>query len=318
MPTILANDGIDPSGLRLFQEAGHTVITDKVPQDALADYLRQHQVAALLVRSATKVTAKELGAWPGLKVVGRGGVGLDNVDQAAARQMGVAVVNTPAASSESVAELAMAHMYALARFLHTSNRHMPSMGATEFERLKKDASKGIELRGRTLGIIGFGRIGQALAALALGNGMKVLAHDPFVQHVKVELHIEGYGTAYVKVDSIPVADLLRQSDIISLHVPKPKDGPVIGALEMALLPKGALVINTARGGVVDEAALLAAMEEGHIGGAGLDVFLDEPHPDERLLNHPRISVTPHIGASTNEAQGRIGIELAQKVMAALA
>lgn len=314
---IHANDGIDASGLALFEKAGFVVTTHKVAQADLAEFLRNDKVCALLVRSATKVTPTELSAWPGLRVVGRGGVGLDNIDLKSAQAIGIAVVNTPAASSESVAELALAHLFALSRWLQLTNREMPTKGTSEFDALKKTASKGIELRGRTLGIVGFGRIGQALAALALGCGMKVRAHDPFVKTASVKLNIQGLSGLAVQINTEPMDHLLAECDYLSLHVPKPSSGPVIGANHLAAMKKGAMIVNTARGGVIDEQALLDALESGHIGGAGLDVFVGEPQPDARLLNHPRISVSPHIGASTAEAQNRIGIELAEKVMAAL-
>lgn len=314
---IHANDGIDPSGLELFEKAGFIVTTHKVAQAELANFLRSDQVCALLVRSATKVTTTELSSWPGLRVIGRGGVGLDNIDLKTAQEKDIAVINTPAASSESVAELAFAHMFALSRWLQVTNREMPSKGQSEFEGLKKTASKGIELRGRTLGIVGFGRIGQALAALALGCGMKVKAHDPFVKSALVSIDIDGLHDLTVPVHTQTLDQVLAECDFVSLHVPKPSSGPLIGAKELAGMKKGAMIINTARGGVIDEQALIDALESGHLGGAGLDVFVGEPQPDARLLNNPCISVSPHIGASTAEAQNRIGIELAEKVMAAL-
>ena len=314
---ILANDGIHPAGKQLLEDAGHTVITDKVDQAALASYLRDEQVSALLVRSATKVNKAELDSWDGLKVIGRAGVGIDNIDSGYAKEIGVAVVNTPAASSQSVAELALAKMLTISRFLQDSNRKMPATGSTEFGALKKSYAKGAELQGATLGVVGFGRIGQCLAKMALGMGMKVVAHDPFVESVDLHIDIAGTEGVDVNVKTSSFEDVLTKCDFLSLHVPKPKEGSLIGTTEFAKMKDGAVIVNCARGGVIDEAALIAALDSGKLMGAGLDVFENEPNPDERLLNHPKISLTPHIGASTNAAQERIGTELAEKVMANL-
>lgn len=314
---ILANDGIHPAGKKLLEEAGHTVITDKVDQADLAAYLKNEQVSALLVRSATKVNKEELDSWDGLKVIGRAGVGIDNIDSAYAKEVGIAVVNTPAASSQSVAELALAKMLTISRFLQDSNRKMPATGSTEFGALKKSYAKGAELQGATLGVVGFGRIGQCLAKMALGMGMRVVAHDPFVESVDLHLDIAGTSGIDVKIKTVSFEEVLTQSDFLSLHVPKPKEGALIGDAEFAKMKDGAVIVNCARGGVIDENALILALDSGKLMGAGLDVFENEPNPDARLLNHPKISLTPHIGASTNAAQERIGTELAEKVMANL-
>jgi D-3-phosphoglycerate dehydrogenase len=317
MATILANDGIDERGRILLENAGHLVITDKVAQSELASQIKDRSISAVLVRSATQITRSELCAWKGLKVIGRAGVGLDNIDQVAAKELGIAVVNTPAASSQSVAELALAHMFTLARQLQRSNREMPQSGATDFAKLKKAFADGWELQGKTLGIIGFGRIGQALAKMAIGLGMKVKMHDPFVQRCEFQLELVGIEPVKWSIESSSFESVLAQSDIISFHVPKPKNGPLIGAEQLKIMQEGVVLINASRGGVIDEPALLAALASGRVGGAGLDVFENEPSPMPQLLNHPRISVTPHIGASTSEAQERIGVELAEKVIAVL-
>jgi D-3-phosphoglycerate dehydrogenase len=314
---ILANDGIDPEGKRLLEQAGFEVQTTKVPQDQLAAYIKDNQVAGVLVRSATQITEVELTSSPSLKVIGRAGVGLDNIDLRSAEANGVAVVNTPAASSQSVAELVLAHLFTVCRFLQQSNREMPANGATEFGKLKKSYSKGSELQGKTIGIVGIGRIGQALAKMALGLGMKVVAHDPFIPEVGLTFDVHIYGEVKVSLKTISMDDLLASSDIISFHVPKPKDGSMIAAAEFQKMKDGVILINASRGGVINEQALLNALETGKVKAAGLDVFENEPEPDPRLLVHPMISVTPHIGASTNEAQERIGIELAEKVIAAI-
>jgi D-3-phosphoglycerate dehydrogenase len=316
MALILANDGIDASGRKLLEIAGHMVITDKVAQSDLANFITEKGVSALLVRSATEVTSNELCTGK-LKVVGRAGVGMDNIDLKQAEKHGIAVVNTPASSSRSVAELVMAHTLGLLRFLPESNRRMPESGNTSFGKLKKAFAEGREVEGRTMGIIGFGRIGRCTAQLALGMGMKVIAYDPSVKECSISLTIHGFGIVNVPIAMQSLPEVLTQSDVISLHVPKPKNGAVIGTDEFAIMKSGAIIINASRGGVIDEEALIEALNSGKIAGAGLDVFDSEPEPDSRILQHPRISLTPHIGASTQEAQERIGIELAEKVLEVL-
>jgi D-3-phosphoglycerate dehydrogenase len=314
---ILANDGIHPEGKRLLEAAGFRVQTDKVPQEELAAFIKENEVVGVLVRSATQITAKELGAWDGLKIIGRAGVGLDNIDLKTAEAKDVSVVNTPAASSQSVAELVLAHLFTVSRFLQQSNREMPVSGTTDFAKLKKGYSKGSELQGKTLGIVGIGRIGQALAKMALGLGMKVVAHDPFIPEVGLSFNVHLFGDIDVSLTTISFDQLLKESDIISFHVPKPKDGAMVSSSEFAKMNDGVILINASRGGVIDEVSLLDALDSGKVWAAGLDVFENESTPNAELLTHPRVSVSPHIGASTNEAQTRIGIELAEKVIAAL-
>lgn len=316
MALILANDGLDTTGRILLEQAGHVVQTNKVAQNELAAYIVQYNVAAILVRSATLVTEAELQTGK-LKVVGRAGVGMDNIDLKCAEKLGIPVVNTPASSSRSVAELVIAHALGILRFLPESNRALPAIGSTDFEKLKKQFANGRELQNRTMGIIGFGRIGRATAQLALGLGMKVVAFDPHVSQCIINFHIHGFGDVAVPITPISFDDVLAQSDILSLHVPKPKDGAVINTEAFLKMKQGAIIINASRGGVIDENALIDALNAGKIAGAGLDVFENEPTPDARLLKHPRISLTPHIGAATEEAQARIGIELAVKVLEVL-
>jgi D-3-phosphoglycerate dehydrogenase len=311
---ILANDGIDATGKELLEKAGFTVITEKVAQDALAKELNEKDFVALTVRSATQVRKDLIDACPKLKVIGRGGVGMDNIDVDYAKGKGLQVINTPAASSNSVAELVFAHLFGAVRFLYESNRQMPVNGNTKFEELKKAYAKGNELRGKTIGIVGFGRIGQYVGKIALGCGMKVLAFDPFVKEAKLDLGIHGLANSEVTVKTVSMDELLAYSDFISMHVP---GGKVIGEAEIAKMKKGVILVNAARGGVIDEKALIDGLNSGRIAHAGLDVFEGEPKPSEALLKHPKISLTPHIGAATNEAQERIGIELAEKIIAAL-
>ncbi|KFD39985.1 3-phosphoglycerate dehydrogenase [Schleiferia thermophila str. Yellowstone] len=311
---ILANDGLNQTGIDLLENAGFQVLTNRVAQDALASFINENQIEILLVRSATKVRKDLIDACPHLKLIGRGGVGLDNIDVEYAQSKGIKIINTPASSSDSVAELVMAHLYGMVRFLYDSNRIMPLEGETRFNELKKKYSNGKELRGKTLGIIGIGRIGQALARLAYGVGMKVIVSDPFYDK-QVDISI-AFADGQTLTFSVPVVDmdtLLAQSDFISLHVPA-SDRPIIGKEEFKKMKAGAGIVNAARGGVVDEVALLEALDTGKLAYAGLDVFENEPTPAMRVLMHPNVSLSPHIGASTAEAQERIGEELANLII----
>lgn len=311
---ILANDGIDAIGKSLLEQAGFTVVTENVPQENLIKELNEKSYVALTVRSATKVRKDVIDSCPNLKVIGRGGVGMDNIDVDYARSKGLQVINTPAASSNSVAELVFAHLFNAVRFLYESNRNMPSIGNTKFNDLKKNYSKGIELRDKTIGIIGFGRIGQFTAKIALGCGMKVLAYDPFVKEAVLKLDIHGTNGVDVKISTVTLDDLISKSDVISLHVP---GGKMITEKEINQMKTGVILINASRGGVIDETDLLAGLNSGKISHVCLDVFENEPTPNEELLKHSKISLTPHIGAATNEAQERIGVELAEKLIEAL-
>lgn len=311
---ILANDGIDATGKALLEKAGFEVITEKVAQDKLAAAINQENYIALTVRSATKVRKDVIDACPDLKVIGRGGVGMDNIDVDYAKSKGIHVINTPAASSNSVAELVMGHLFGLVRFLHDANRKMPAEGSSKFDALKKSYAGGIELRDKTIGIIGFGRIGQAVARVALGCGMKVVAHDPFLPEAEINVDIYQRSPIKVKISSISLDELYAQSDFITIHVP---GGKLITATEIGKMKKGCILLNASRGGVIVEKDLIAALNSGQLAGAGLDVFENEPTPSQELLSHPKISLTPHIGAATLEAQERIGVELAEKIIAAL-
>jgi len=314
MINILANDGIDKVGQIALEEAGFNVDTNNIPQNELTEKLANYEV--LLVRSATKVRKDLIDAHPHLKMIGRGGVGMDNIDVDYARSKGIAVVNTPAASSLSVAELVFSHLFGGCRFLHESNREMPDNGSTEFKVLKKRFSKGQELRGKTMGIIGFGRIGQATGKIALGLGMKLIAHDPFMSECQLSLDIDGLDEPVsVPVQMASKEDVLKVCDVLSMHVPfKAGDTPVIGEAEFALMKDGVSIINCARGGCIDEKALVSNLENGKVHFAGVDVFENEPTPQEVILKAKNISLTPHIGASTVEAQKRIGLELADQII----
>lgn len=311
MIRILANDGIDPAGKELLENSGFIVDTTTIAQDQLAEKLQAYD--AITVRSATKIRKELIDACPNLKLIGRGGVGMDNIDVDYARSKGLTVVNTPAASSLSVAELVFAHLFTGIRFLQDSNRKMPVEGDTRFNELKKSYAKGLELHGKTLGILGFGRIGRELAKVALGLGMEVIAFDIFDFDPRVEVVLGGGTKVAIDVKKATKEELLKNSDFISLHVPF-NDEPVLGAAEFEQMKKGVAVVNCSRGGIINEEALLEALNSGKVSFAGLDVFDNEPHPRQDILTHPKISLTPHIGASTNEAQERIGLELANLII----
>lgn len=315
---ILANDGISQLGIQKLEKNGFTVVTEKVNQENLIETINQENYVALLVRSATKVRKDIIDACPQLKLIGRGGVGMDNIDVDYARSKGLKVINTPGSSSQSVAELVMSHLFSLSRSVYDSNREMPSKGAGEFNTLKKKYAKGIELRGKTIGIIGFGRIGKSLASYALGCGMKVIVTDKFDIDTTVSLTIEGAGEIKVNVLKVSFDELISSSDFISLHVPKQEDGSaVITSKEFTKMKKGVILVNAARGGVIDELDLIEALNSGTVAFAGLDVYDNEPTPREEILTHNKISLTPHIGAATEEAQDRIGEELADQIIAYL-
>lgn len=309
---ILANDGISQTGIDFLQENGFEVITVNVAQAQLVDYINDNEVSALLVRSATTARKELIDQCPGLKLIGRGGVGMDNIDVEYAKSKGLHVINTPAASSASVAELVFAHLYGGVRFLYDSNRSMPLEGETNFKGLKKAYAKGVELRGKTLGIIGFGRIGQEVAKIGLGIGMQVIATDKFIEKAAVEVALYSGKSIIEEIKTQSMESVLSQSDFISLHVPAQKNY-VIDEQAFSQMKKGAALINAARGGVVDEVALVKALDSGQLSFAALDTFENEPKPEIKLLMHDKISLTPHIGAATLEAQDRIGEELAQQI-----
>ena len=313
---VLANDGISKSGIKALEKGGFEVITTKVAQEQVANFINTHDVKVILVRSATKVRQDIIDSCPGLKIIGRGGVGMDNIDVTYAREKGLHVINTPASSSESVAELVFAHLFTGVRFLHDANRNMPLEGDTNFDGLKKAYANGIELRGKTLGIIGFGRIGQAVAKMALGLGMKVIAADKYVNEAVIR--VDFYNGQFINVEIVTesLEDVIKHSDFITLHVPA-QDGYVIGREELQMMKENVGIINCARGGVIDEVALVEALDEDKVLFAGLDVFENEPTPEIKILMHPKISLTPHIGAATEEAQDRIGTELAEQIISLL-
>ncbi len=313
---VLANDGVSQSGIDALENAGFEVLTTTVAQEQLVNFINENEITGLLVRSATKVRTDIIDNCPSLKLIGRGGVGMDNIDVDYAREKGLHVINTPAASSESVAELVFAHLFGGVRYLYDANRNMPLDGDTKFKELKKAYANGMELRGKTIGIIGFGRIGQATAKIALGVGMKVIYSDPYMESASV--HVPFFDGQSVSFDfkSISKEELLKEADFVTVHVPAQKEY-VIGQAEFKLMKEGAAIINAARGGVIDEVALIDVLESKKLAFAGLDVFESEPKPEIKILMNPNISLTPHIGAATGEAQDRIGTELATQIIALL-
>lgn len=313
MIRVHANDGISQMGVDALETAGYSVSTTKVAQEQLVDYINKESIQVLLVRSATTARKELIDACPELKIIGRGGVGMDNIDVEYARSKGLHVINTPAASSASVAELVFAHLYGGVRFLHQSNRAMALEGDSNFSTLKKAYAKGRELRGKTIGIIGFGRIGKAVAQIALGCGMRVMYSDQYVPSATIQLTFYDQQKLDFELTESSFDAVLAESDFITLHVPAQNDY-VIGASELSKMKSGAGLINAARGGVVDEVALIEALESRHISFAALDVFENEPKPAIQVLMNEYCSLSPHIGAATNEAQDRIGEELAAQII----
>lgn len=292
MIRVLTNDGLESAAIDALKDLGVEVVNEHIEKDVLGEKLKDFN--AIVIRSATKLTADVFDAEAGgnLELAIRAGVGIDNIDIPTAQSKGVTVRNTPSASSDSVAELAIGHMFALARFIAISNYTMRN------GEWNKKKYQGTEIAGKTLGIVGMGRIGQSLAKKATALGMKVVYYT-----------IEGKHDE-LNYDFVSLEEVLKTSDFISLHVPYDKAaGSLIGKKELELMKNTAYLINCARGKVVDEAALIEALDNSEIAGAGIDVFEEEPTKNEKLINHPKVSVTPHIGAATEEAQTRIGEEV---------
>lgn len=310
MIKILANDGMEASAKAALEKAGFEVHTTKIPQDELMSRINEFDV--LTVRSATKVRKPLIDVISRTKLIIRGGVGLDNIDVEYAQSKGIQVRNTPLASSQSVAELVFAHLFALVRFLPQSSREMPENGLLKFKELKERFSKGSELKGKTLGFIGFGNIGQATAKIAVGCGMNVLAYDLFPRDWQLDIQLTGGISVSIPVKPSTKEEVLRNSDFITIHTAG--SAQVLSKDEFAIMKNGVGIINCARGGVINEAELLHALNDGKVAFAGIDVFEEEPTGNQALLQHPLVSLTPHIGASTREAQDRIGKEVVDIIM----
>ena len=310
---VLANDGISKEGALKLNEAGFNTTVESIDQSKIIDYINDNNIEVLLVRSATKVRKDLIDSCKSLKIIGRGGVGMDNIDVSYAKQKGIHVINTPAASSISVAELVFSHLFSCVRSLHISNREMPLNGDKDFKKLKKNYAGGSELRGKTLGIVGFGRIGREVAKIGIGIGMNIIFYDLNSQEAQIDINFFDGSTKTFMLKSSTFEKLLSESDFISLHVPAQKDY-IIGDKEFQLMKDGSGIINAARGGVIDEESLIKHIESGKVSFAALDTFENEPNPSIKILMNQNISLTPHIGAATKEAQKRIGIELADQII----
>jgi len=309
---ILANDGISDSGKEKLEEYGFDVDLTKVSQEQLVSYINENEISTILVRSATQVRADIIDNCPSIKIIGRGGVGMDNIDVEYAESKGIKVINTPAASSKSVAELVFSHLFGCVRYLHESNRSMPLEGDTKFKELKKSYAGGTELSGKTLGIIGFGRIGQEVAKIAIGVGMKVIFYDKFNDQANIKLDFFDGQNLSFKLKSSTFDELLNNSDYITVHIPASKEY-IIDSDQFAKMKNGVGLLNLSRGGIINEEELIKNIESGKISFAGIDTFEGEPNPSMKILMNSNISLTPHIGAATGEAQDRIGVELADKI-----
>ena len=309
---ILANDGISESGKNKLEEYGFEVDLTKVSQEQLVSYINDNHIVVILVRSATQIRADIIDNCPSIKIIGRGGVGMDNIDVDYAKSKGINVINTPAASSKSVAELVFSHLFGCVRFLHESNRSMPLDGDSKFKELKKAYAGGKELAGKKIGIIGFGRIGQEVAKIAIGIGMNVIFYDKFIKETSLDIEFfDGQNITFNLVSST-FEEVLENSDFISVHIPA-SDKYIIDSKEIGKMKDGVGLLNLSRGGIVNEEELLKSINSGKVSFAGVDTFENEPVPSMKLLMNSNISLTPHIGAATTEAQDRIGVELADKI-----
>ena len=309
---VLANDGISQNAVDILNKNGFVLYLDKIEQDDLTNFINLNKITVLLVRSATKVRKDIVDNCKSLKIIGRGGVGMDNIDVEYAKAKGILVINTPAASSNSVAELVFAHLFSGSRFLFDSNRNMPLEGEKKFKVLKKNYSNGIELRKKNLGIVGLGKIGREVARIGFGLGMNILGFDKFIKEKSIDINFNNENAYTFKINLISFDEILEKSDFITLHVPAQKNF-LIGKKEFKKMKNGTSIINASRGGIIDEQELIKNLDNGKIKFAGLDTFENEPTPSLSILMHPKISLTPHIGAATSEAQNRIGEELAKQI-----
>ncbi len=310
---VLANDGLSETGILLLKEAGITVLEARVSAEHLSKFINDNNVDVLLVRSATQVRQKLIDECPNLKIIGRGGIGMDNIDVEYAIDKGIYIINTPKASCKSVAELVFAHFFSLARFLHESNRLMPLEGETNFNALKKSFNNATELSGKTLGVIGMGNIGIEVIKMGISLGMTILAYNRTPKTEKIQLTFFDGQSLNFEIKSVTLNEVLENSDFISLNTGL-TDGYLIDQKEFELMKEGVFIANTARGGVINEVALLDAIESGKVYGAALDVFEKEPTPEVLILMNPALSLSPHVGGNTLDAQNRIGEELAQQII----
>lgn len=311
---VLANDGLSESGINALTGADIEFVEAKVSQEHLADFINENHIDVLLVRSATQVPQELIDDCPSLKIIGRGGVGMDNIDVEYAIEKGLFVINTPNASSRSVAEIVFAHFFSLARFLHESNRLMPLEGDTHFNAMKKSFSKAIELEGKTLGVIGFGGIGKEVVKMGISLGMKVkvLTRKPKTETISLEF-FDGQKLNFEITSTNNFDEFLKDTDFISINTPKTNEY-IIDTPQFEKMKDGVFIVNTARGGVINEVALLDYIESGKVAGAALDVFENEPTPELQLLMNPNLSLSPHLGGNTLDAQEKIGAELAMQII----
>lgn len=310
---VLANDGISEKGIQLLKEADITVLDARVSAEHLSNFINENNVDVLLVRSATQVRKNLIDECPNLKIIGRGGVGMDNIDVDYAIDKGIYIINTPKASRKSVAELVFAHFFSLARFLHESNRLMPLEGETKFNTLKKSFNNATELSGKTLGVIGMGNIGLEVIKIGICLGMSIVAYNrtPKTENVKISF-FDGQSLHF-EIKSVNLDEVLKKSDFISINISN-AEKYFIDNEQIAMMKEGVFIANTARGGVLNEVALIDAIERGKVAGAALDVFENEPNPEIEILMNPALSLSPHIGGNTLEAQNRIAEELAEQII----
>ena len=310
---VLANDGISEKGIQLLKEADITVLDARVSAEHLSNFINENNVDVLLVRSATQVRKNLIDECPNLKIIGRGGIGMDNIDVDYAIDKGIYIINSPKASSKSVAELVFAHFFSLARFLHESNRLMPLEGETKFNTLKKSFNNATELSGKTLGVIGMGNIGLEVIKIGISLGMTIVAYNrtPKTENVKISF-FDGQSLHF-EIKSVNLDEVLKKSDFISINISN-AEKYFIDNEQIAMMKEGVFIANTARGGVLNEVALIDAIERGKVAGAALDVFENEPNPEIEILMNPALSLSPHIGGNTLEAQNRIAEELAEQII----
>ncbi|MET3036783.1 D-2-hydroxyacid dehydrogenase [Chryseobacterium sp. NRRL B-14859] len=311
---VLANDGISKAGEQALKEAGIEILDNRVAQDHVINFINDNNVDVLLVRSATKVRQNLIDACPSLKIIGRGGIGMDNIDVEYAKSKGIKVINTPTASSKSVAELVFGHFLSLARFLHESNRLMPLEGETHFNAMKKSFSNAYELSGKTLGVIGFGSIGQEVVKIGIALGMKVtvLTRSPKTEVLTLNF-FDGQSVNFEITSTNDMDAFLKEADFISINTPKTNEY-IIDTPQFEKMKDGVYIVNTARGGVINEVTLIDFIDSGKVAGAALDVFENEPNPELPLLMNPALSLSPHVGGNTVDAQEKIGAELAEQII----
>lgn len=310
---VLANDGISENGITLLRKEGISVLDARVSAEHLSNFINENNVDVLLVRSATQVRKNLIDECPNLKIIGRGGISMDNIDVDYAIDKGIYIINTPKASCKSVAELVFAHFFSLARFLHESNRLMPLEGETKFNTLKKSFNNATELSGKTLGVIGMGNIGLEVIKIGISLGMSIVAYNrtPKTENVKISF-FDGQSLHF-EIKSVNLDEVLKKSDFISINISNTEEY-FIDNEQIAMMKEGVFIANTARGGVLNEVALIDAIERGKVAGAALDVFENEPNPEIEILMNPALSLSPHIGGNTLEAQNRIAEELAEQII----